>query len=194
MKPYQKILFPIIVAAQLFVLVFMIAKQELLLATGTKVLLKCEPIDPRSLFSGDYVILNYDISTIGSDITSKSNISGIYKLEGKDIYVALNLRQNDMHHHITAISDNLDELKQNHSIIIRGRVEEIISNEVEGTGGGVEFQLRVKYGVESYFVPQGEGKKIEDRLSKVSIEVSISDNGDSTISKLFIENQEVKFY
>ena len=194
MKPYQKILFPIVVAAQLFVLVFMIAKQELLLANGSKVLLKCEPIDPRSLFSGDYVILNYEISRIGSDITSKSDIRGIYELEGKDIYVALKLKANDMYYHVAAISDNFDELKQNYSIIIRGRVEEAIISEIEGNGGGVEFQLRVKYGVESYFVPQGEGKKIEDRLSSVSIEVSISDNGDSAISKLFIENQEVKFY
>ncbi|MCL2156281.1 MAG: GDYXXLXY domain-containing protein [Leptospirales bacterium] len=193
MKPYQKILFPIIVAAQLFVLVFMIAKQELLLANGAKVLLKCEPVDPHSLFSGDYVILNYDISRIGWDIISKSNLEGVYSidddiyslysLEGKDIYVALKLRPNDMHYHIAAISDNLDELKQNHSTIIRGRIEEIGSN-----------GMRVKYGVESYYVPQGEGKKIENRLSSVSIEVSISDNGDSAISKLFIENQEVKFY
>ena len=182
MKLYQKILFPIIVAAQLFVLVFMIAKQELLLANGAKVLLKCEPIDPRSLFSGDYVILNYNISTIDWDIISKSNLS-IDGLEGKDIYVALKLRPNDMHYHIAAISDNLDELKQDHSTIIRGRVEGIGSN-----------GLRVRYGVENYFVPQREGKKIENRLSSVSIEVSISDNGDSAISKLFIENQEVKFY
>ncbi|MCL2154428.1 MAG: GDYXXLXY domain-containing protein [Leptospirales bacterium] len=193
MKPYQKILFPIIVAAQLFVLVFMIAKQELLLANGAKVLLKCEPIDPRSLFSGDYVILNYEISRIGGDITSKSNIRDLYNFEGKDIYVALRLKPNDMHYHVAAISDNLNELKQNHSIIIRGRVEETIIKEIEWTGGE-ELQLRVKYGVESYFVPQGEGKKIENRLSSVSIEVSISDNGDSAISKLFIENQEVRFY
>jgi uncharacterized membrane-anchored protein len=192
MKLYQKILFPIIVAAQLFVLVFMIAKQELLLANGTKVVLKCEPIDPRSLFSGDYVILNYEISRIGLDgivdKISKSNSENIYNLKRKDIYVALKLRPNDMHYHIAAISDNINELKPDYSTIIRGKVEAVYMNEL-----GVKY-VRVKYGVESYFVPQGEGKIIEKNLKNVSVEVSISDNGDSAISKLFIDNQEVKFY
>ncbi|MCL1865517.1 MAG: GDYXXLXY domain-containing protein [Spirochaetes bacterium] len=183
MRPYQKILFPVIVAAQLFVLVFMIAKQELLLANGAKVLLKCEPIDPRSLFSGDYVNLNYEISTIEHDIISKSNLKDIANLEGKDIYVALRLRANDRHCNIAAVSDNLAELKQKYSTVIRGRVKWADVDE-----------LRVKYGVESYFVPQGEGKIIEKSLDNVSVEVSISDNGDSAISKLFLDNQEVKFY
>jgi uncharacterized membrane-anchored protein len=89
-----------------------------------------------------------------------------------------------MHYHIAAASDNLDKLKQNYSTIIRGRVELVYTNNF----------LRVKYGVESYFVPQGEGKIIEKNLRNVSVEVSISDNGDSAVSKLFIDNQEVKFY
>ena len=184
MKTYQKILFPIIVAAQLFVLVFMITKQELLLANGTKVLLKCAPVDPRSLFSGDYVILNYEISTIKYDIISiTSNIEGIYSLEKKNIYVALKKKPNDIHYHIAAVSDNLDELKSNYSIIIRGRVE------YAGSDG-----VRVKYGVETYFVPQREGKEIEKNLANTSVEVSIADNGDSAVSKLFIDNEEVRFY
>ena len=183
MKTYQKILFPIVVAAQLFVLVFMIAKQELLLANGAKVLLKCEPIDPRSLFSGDYVDLNYEISSIGENIISKSKINDIYALEGKKIYVALKKKPNDMHHNIAAISDNLEELKLIYSTIIRGRVEYAGST-----------QIRVKYGVETYFVPQREGKKIEDNIGNTSVEVSIADNGDSAISKLFVDGQEVKFY
>ena len=183
MKQYQKILFPVIVALQLCVLVSMITKQELLLANGTKVLLKCEPVDPRSLFSGDYVILNYEISTIGYDIISRSDLKDINDLERKDIYVALMIKTNDMHYKIAAISDSFDKLKQDDAIIIRGRVVSANSN-----------RLRVRYGVESYFVPQNEGKKIEENLNNTSVEVSVSDNGDSVISKLFIGNQEVKFY
>ena len=186
MKRYQKILFPVIVALQLCVLFFMITKQELLLANGTKVLLKCEPIDPRSLFSGDYVILNYEISRIGYDIILKSDLKDIEKinyLERKDIYVALILQTNDMHHKIAAISDSIDKLKQNYSTIIKGRVYYAGYDE-----------LRVRYGVESYFVPQREGKKIEENMRNASVEVSVSDNGDSVISKLFIDGEEVKFY
>jgi uncharacterized membrane-anchored protein len=163
----------------------MITKQELLLAHGAKVLLRCEPIDPRSLFSGDYVILNYEISRIGKDIILNSDLKDIEKinhLERKDIYVAL-MQADDKHYRIAAVSDSFDKLKLKFSTIIRGRVYYADYDE-----------LRVRYGVESYFVPQREGRKIEDNMRNVTVEVSVSGNGDSVISKLFIEGEEVKFY
>jgi len=182
MKSYQKILFPVIVALQLAVLGFMITKQEMLLARGTKVLLKCQPIDPRSLFSGDYVILNYEVSSIGEDIISKSNIKETGKLEKREIYVALKQESDGKHYTAAAISENRDELKKLYPLIIKGRVE-YASN-----------TLQVRYGVESYFVPQKEGKIIEDSLKNVSVEVSVSESGESAISKLFIDDKEIKFY
>ncbi len=182
MKTYQKILFPLIVAAQLAVLGFMISKQEILLAHGNKVLLKCQPIDPRSLFSGDYVILNYDISMITEDIITKSNIKNTGILEKKEIFVALKTRPDSRFYTAAAVSENIDELKKIYPLVIKGRVE---------NAGNT---LQVKYGVESYFVPQKEGKIIEENLKNVSVEVSISENGESAISKLFIADKEVKFY
>ena len=68
MKSFSKIAFILIVVLQLASLGAMIAKRVHLLNTGKKILLKCEPIDPRSLFSGDYVILNYE-STIYETFT-----------------------------------------------------------------------------------------------------------------------------
>jgi uncharacterized membrane-anchored protein len=182
MKPYQKILFPVIVAAQIAVLGFMITKQELLLTRGTKVLLKCQPIDPRSLFSGDYVILNYEISQIGEEIISKSGIKNSNELERKDIFVALKPKSDAKYHEAAAVSENIGELKKRYPLIIRGRVE-YASN-----------TLQVRYGVESYFVPQKEGKVIEESLKDVSVEVSISESGESAISRLFIADKEMKFY
>ena len=57
----KKILFLFLIMGQLGVLLFMIIKREVLLSDGRPVLLKCEPIDPRSILSGHYVILNLDI-------------------------------------------------------------------------------------------------------------------------------------
>ena len=182
MKPYQKILFPVIVAAQIAVLGFMITKQEIILARGTKVLLKCQPIDPRSLFSGDYVILNYEISQIGEDIISKSGIKDLQHLKKREIFVALKLRPDDKHYGAAAVSENMDDLKKLYPVVIRGRIE------------FTDNTLHIKYGVESYFVPQKEGKIIEESLKDVSAEVSISDSGGSAISKLFIAGKEVRFY
>jgi len=182
MKRYQKILFPVIIAAQIAVPGFMIAKQELLLAKGTKVLLQCLPIDPRSLFSGDYVILNYEISQIDKDIISKSGITETDKLNNKAIYVALTPKSGGKYYTVSEVALDIEILKKHYPVIIQGRVEYASDT------------LQVKYGVESYFVPQREGRIIEESLRDVSVEVSISENGESAISKLFIADKEVKFY
>ncbi len=182
MKIYQKILFPVIVAAQVLVLAVMIISQELLLAHGTKVLLRCRPIDPRSLFSGDYVSLSYMISEIDREIIAQSGIKDTEMLEKRYIYVALRPESGGRYHTAAAVSESLDELKKKHSIIIRGRVEYAGST------------LDVRYGVESYFVPQHEGKIIEENLKDVAVEVSVSKTGESAISRLFIADKEIKFY
>ncbi|WIM38469.1 GDYXXLXY domain-containing protein [Paenibacillus sp. PK4536] len=43
--------------------------KEQLLASGTAITLELAPIDLRSLLQEDYVILNYDISTLPESIT-----------------------------------------------------------------------------------------------------------------------------
>ena len=45
-------------------LVVMVGMKQYTLNTGQVILLKTIPIDPRSLFRGDYVRLNYDINRI----------------------------------------------------------------------------------------------------------------------------------
>lgn len=53
-----------VLAAQTLLLLGLIAQQEYRLAAPTTVLLETAPVDPRDLLRGDYVILNYKISTI----------------------------------------------------------------------------------------------------------------------------------
>src|SRR3989304_1156277 len=55
----------ILVKLQTRVLGAMIAMKQWTLSTGPPIVLGPQPIDPRSLFQGDYVRLNYKISTLG---------------------------------------------------------------------------------------------------------------------------------
>jgi hypothetical protein len=52
------------------------------------------------------------------------------------------------------------------------------------------------YGIESYFVPEGQGKYIENQIAqkRVTVELSIDKQGFASVCKLFIDGQEVKFY
>lgn len=56
--------FWIVVAAQLLFLVGEAAQLSRRVATGTELWLKVEPVDPRSLFTGHYLALQYDISRL----------------------------------------------------------------------------------------------------------------------------------
>lgn len=180
MKRYQKILLPILVAAQIMALVFMIAKQENIISSGEKVILKCEPVDPRSLFSGDYVILNYTISTIDP---KSVKVYGEADYKQHDyIYVALQKNSKTGLHDAAAISRSIEDLKKDYSTVIKGRVRSSWSF------------INIRYGVESYFVPQGEGLVIEKDLENVTVEVSVTDKGESAITRLFMSGKEVKFY
>lgn len=182
MNSKRKIIFIAAVILQAIVLLSMIAKQELLLKNGTKVMLKCVPVDPRSLFSGDYVRLNYEISEIrkGETETEKKKFDDFS--EDDTIYVALIKNKADQYYTIADYGKSADGLKKNYTFILKGTVEEVYST------------LRIRYGIETYFVPQKEGKDIETNMAEVSAEVSIAEDGRSALSRLFIAGKEVKFY
>jgi len=182
MNSRRKILFITAVILQAVILVSMIAKQEILLKTGTKVMLKCVPVDPRSLFSGDYVRLNYEISEIRKGESEAEQKKFDDFSEDDTIYVALIKNKTDRYFSIADYGKSAGELKQKYPVILKGKVEDAYSS------------LQVRYGLETYFVPQNEGKEIETNMAEVSAEVSVADDGMSALSRLFIAGKEVKFY
>ncbi|HEX2248748.1 MAG TPA: GDYXXLXY domain-containing protein, partial [Gemmatimonadales bacterium] len=63
-------------AVQLAILVGMIGLRAVPLVTGQTVLVRVEPVDPRDLFRGDYVILSSDFSRV-----SRERIEGLPEYE-----------------------------------------------------------------------------------------------------------------
>ncbi|MEN8195578.1 MAG: GDYXXLXY domain-containing protein, partial [Pseudomonadota bacterium] len=64
MKKYRIHLLVLVVVLQTAALVGMVAVKHRTLIAGRPILLETEPIDPRSLFRGDYVRLNYAIGSL----------------------------------------------------------------------------------------------------------------------------------
>ena len=84
----KKILYLTIVFWLLIFSGFILYK-EYTLRTGTEVMLKTVPIDPRDLFRGDYVTLNYEISTLNlEEIPAEDS----YFEYNDRIYLALELK------------------------------------------------------------------------------------------------------
>ena len=63
-----RLAFGAIVLAQVFLLIGLIGQREYSLRHGTEVVLETRPVDPRSLFQGDYAVLLYEISRPPSDV------------------------------------------------------------------------------------------------------------------------------
>ena len=132
-----------IVAAQIFLLLGMIADREYTLRTGTDVVLQTVPIDPRSLLQGDYAILDYQISRPPS---------GRFPV-GSTVYVILKRGEVwTAHAYVTGKPSDPDV------VFIKGKVDR---------PGHLDF------GIGTYFVPEGTGLAIQraaDVKVKVSID------------------------
>ena len=92
LKARERKILLITVAAQLMILVGMIVLRAIPLVTGQTVLVRVQPVDPRDMFRGDYVILSYDFSRVSQDSVaglSQKERGSWKKMEGRTVYVPL---------------------------------------------------------------------------------------------------------
>ncbi len=176
----------IIVILVLFTLFLcsMIAMKQRILITGTPVLLETEPIDPRSLFRGDYVRLNYVVSRLRPSI-----LDGDHNFKRhENIYVEL--QQHGKYWHPIAIHHHHPK---NENIVLAGKVQYI--NEHTWNAELQESEeiktLHIKYGIENYFVPEGEGLDLErrDNDQTVDIRVAVDQAGKAGIKEVLVNNE-----
>lgn len=169
----------IVVLLMTLALVGMVAKKQYTLNTGDLVVLKTEPVDPRSLFRGDYVRLRYEISSL--DMATFPTVSGLQ--HNDTVYVSL--QKSGDFWVPKAVSRTLPEHGQD-SVVIKGRV-----NMPWLRGLGVRGGIEIKYGIENYFVPEGEGRELE-RLrnqQKVSMQIAVDAFGNAGIKAVLVDGE-----
>jgi len=137
-------------------------------APGSRtVLLRVVPVDPRDLFRGDYVILSYDIS--------RMPVAGALPgTSGQTVFVTLAPEADGRHYHGVSASLDRPTPAQGTPLYIQGAL----------SGPG-----QIRFGIESYFVPEGQGKPYEDaaRNRKLSAEVVVATDGQAALKGLVIE-------
>lgn len=160
----------------------MVGRQLHILNQGAEVALEIVPVDPRSLFRGDYVRLNYAISRLktaelgGDDEFASHDDIYVTLVPEKGVFAARAL----FHQHPGASADQ---------VVIRGRVNSVVaqqrgSTEIESSP--VQTRLSVHFGIESYFVPEGTGRELEKQAAsgKVAVLVAVLESGDAAIKGL----------
>jgi uncharacterized membrane-anchored protein len=180
MTSLQKKGFLFLVLLQLLSLGAISAKKTYALRTGSVVLLECEPKDPRSLFSGDYVILTYKINNLERWFPlSELERSGGTPQISYPIYVALEKDSSNSFWKPVAFSRELENLST-YPVVISGEVEET-------------DPLKIRYGIEQYYVPQTKGLEIENTRETVSAEIAVTPSGQAILKRVFIGGKQVQF-
>ena len=146
------------IAFQLLVLVGMVVHAALPLWTGTEVRVRTVPVDPRSLFRGNYVRLAYAFETLPEDALREEGGARY----GEVVHVRLERGDGGEYAYAGVSLDPPSE-----GVFLRGRVI-----------GFLPEHQRVRYGIEAFFAPKEKALKLEKDLRNGGIAVlMVAGNG-----------------
>jgi uncharacterized membrane-anchored protein len=170
---------------QLTLLALMVGDRIQILRDGTEVTLQTQLLDPRDFLRGDYVTLDYDISQLPAGplkdrpAGARDPIVFVTLAPNRDgIYQAISV-------HTEAVAVKSPE------VLIRGRVA---SGANCGPKGDLFCdKLLIRYDLEGYFVPEGEGKKLEQLRNerKLMVVAAVAPTGRAAIKRLLVDGKPV---
>jgi uncharacterized membrane-anchored protein len=178
-------LFGAAAAIQFALLAVMVYDRIQILRNGTDVTLQTRPTDPHDLLRGDYVTLGYDISQVPA---------GPLKFQPAEsrnpiVYVKLVPNRDGIYEAVSVHADPV--AVQSPEVLIRGRA-------AYGASCGSKQllfcdKLNIRYSLESYFVPEGEGKKLElvRNQRKLMVVAAVLPSGRAAIKRLLVDGEPV---
>jgi uncharacterized membrane-anchored protein len=180
----------LLIVLQSAALITMVGMKQHTLNTGIPVLLETEPIDPRSLFSGDYVILNYKISSL--DLNKLGNDKREFK-SNETVYVSL--KPGKPYWEPVGVAHEISSTAPG-NVVLKGTVD-WVSDSFWNPATQKEEKgkfLRAYYGIENYFVPEGEGREIERRVldgvdQKIDVRVAVDMKGNAGIQAILVNGE-----
>ncbi len=163
----------IVALVQIAVLGSMIWSRAAILRSGTEIVLEVRPIDPRDLLRGDYVTVGYDISALGRALFTgpiPQEYSGPHT-----VFVRLKAGETGVWETVSArFADAPATPPAAGEVDLRGTVSFI------SAGGGA---LPVEYGIERFYLPEGQGKEIEQGMGvrPFRMKVAVAADGSAQI-------------
>lgn len=171
-------------ALQTAVIGYMVESRASILRNGADIRLKTQPVDPRDLLRGDYVILSYPISTIPKSIVTGEGPQG-----GTRTSLAVRLKPG-ADGLWSATEASFGELPAAEGSVV---LRTLPFDYYAASDGGIPETLFVRYGIERYYVPEGEGKVLEDARNQEELEVEarVSKDGTPQIARLILRGEPV---
>lgn len=175
-----------ITLAQSLVLGWMLFDRITLLRGGREIVLDVEPVDPRSLFRGDYVTLGYgNLSRLEGVTIPKEQSFTESEMAGRPVFVTLAKSATGTWEKIAAGLDRPTSVTPD-QVVLAGRITSFWS---DSSGGSAQ----IAYGIESYFVPEDTGKPIEAQAAdkKLQVQVAVDLAGRAAIKGIIMGGKTV---
>lgn len=141
--------------------------------SGKEVTLALVPVDPRDLLRGDYVIINLAIARVSIDLPGANEVK-----EGDRVYVRL--------------APGTDGVMRAASV---GKAPDAsgtaaMAGTIRSVGGS---DIRIDYGIDAFFLPEGDGLIIEDLdTERVNLVVAVTEDGRSLPLRLLVDGKPFK--
>ena len=169
----------IVALAQTSVLAYLVIDRMRLLGAGREITLPVVPVDPRDLFRGEYARLGYDVSSVPLWL-----LEGPHPQANRAFYVVLEKMPDGSWQAVKMTSELPQGPGSPDRIALKAR-----SSYAWPQDGPRETAVQVRYGIESYFVPEGQGRKLEAlaREKKLATLIAVDDKGNAAIKGILVD-------
>lgn len=177
------VLAALVAAAQIGVLYSMIAGRAAILRDGREITLEVRPVDPRDLLRGDYVSLSYDISALPETLFAGQDPTDS---DTRIVWVRLRPDAGGLHRAIAARYGAPPA-----GAPAAGEVD-LRGHTYVAPGGAAA--VPVDYGLERFYLPEGEGKPIEQGIGTrpFRMKVAVALDGTGQV-KAFLDGERLIF-
>lgn len=158
----------VVVALQVAVLLGWAGYHEWIRANAPTILLETRPVDPRDLLRGDYMILAYVIGTVPLPDEPNQPVS-----PGREIWITL--RPGARFYEVAAVAWTRPDPPAG-EIAVRGRIH----------SAAVRGEVRVDYGIEKFFVPEGMG---QPDFREMVVEATVSPGRQLGIRRVLLDGR-----
>lgn len=176
----------LVAALQTAALGYMVIDRQRLLKTGREIALPVIPFDPRDIFRGEYVRLGYNVSALNPAQTGVKELPAGIRRSGP-VWVTLTPAPEGQWK-VKTFGRTPPQDAATGDVALKGQVSSLYAGTQDPKDN---YSLIVRYGIESYFLPEGTGKSLEDKVRehKISALVAVGPDGTAAIKGLMIDGE-----
>ena len=180
----------LVAALQIAFLGWTILSRAAVLRDGREVVLQVEPVDPRDLLRGDYVILRYKAARVPTRLFEQPFDDKSVERD-RNVWVRLEKGADGAWSPVDArIGEPLAEPPGAGQVDIKGGSPYLASSSTDDA----ERAVQVDYGVGRYYVPEGQGREIEHDMRERQFNVLLAVGTDGQAQVKALLDGDVKLY